>query len=204
MSCKEQTTSKNSDTQDINNENQVTNHVNQETKRGNEVTYHGNRVTHHDNHVTNSQNQQQRELSVIDKIGNTEHKLGTSLERKSDIKMEIAYKEKDLNVESDSNGEYDMGKRAVLEENSEKENSQKLQPAVDTMLVLSNGKPRHAWVWEDDVRSNITNDCASSSDDTEDERPGTGITIISAFETNESFSSEEDNIKSGKNGQRFL
>ena len=203
MSCKEQT-SRNSDSQGINNENQVTNHVNQETKHRNEVTIHGNRVTHHDNHVTNSQNQQQRELTVIDKIGSTEHNLGNSLERKSDIKMEIAYKEKDLNVESDSNGEYDMEKRAVLEENSEKENSQKLQHAVDAKLVLSSGKPRHAWVWEDDVRSNVTNDCASSSDDTEDERPGTGSTIISAFETNESFSSEEDNVKSAKNGQRFF
>ena len=98
-----------------------------------------------------------------------------------------------------------MGKRAVLEENSEKENSQKLQPAVDVMLVLSKEKPRHAWVWEDDVRNNVTNDCASSSDDTDDERPGTGSTIISAFENIESFSSEEeDNVKSGKNGQGFF
>ena len=123
-------------------------------------------------------------------------------ERKDDMKMEIIYKEKDLDVDScGSNEEFDVDTQVIPTETSEFKrksrplsagNNAKSDPIFDATLSLSNGKVCNAWASRDDVndlqqeKRNVTEDLTSAQN--EEPRP-------KVFENSESLcSSDEENV----------
>ena len=160
---------------------------------------------HHSNqHQTRTSVANSNKEELTAKIFERDGNYLSSSERKDDIKMEVIYKEKDLNIDScGSSEEFEVEMQGIPMETSEFKrksrplsagNNAKSDPVFDATLSLSNGKvrTRNAWASIDDVndsqhgKPNATKDSTSARNEVQ--RP-------KIFENSESLcSSDEENV----------